>query len=243
MRLRRLISNDPFLSIGFVHVMRLQLTLTPATEPAPFSYQQRLTKCLHDWLGRNNPWHDESLSLYGHSFLEGARPRKDHLTFPAGAVWTLGFHRPDMPKRMVDGILERPRAAYGMVVHEVRAVEPPRFGERVRMAINGCVIVRKERPDGTDKHLTHEDPEADERLTEILRRKLEKAGYTGEHLEARVGFDRGYQRARVRLFEVHGIRLKGSECPLIAEGTPEALEFLWTVGAGEMTGSGFGAIK
>jgi CRISPR/Cas system endoribonuclease Cas6 (RAMP superfamily) len=26
------------------------------------------------------------------------------------------------------------------------------------------------------------------------------------------------------------------------EGTPEAVQFAWTVGAGELTGSGFGAL-
>jgi CRISPR/Cas system endoribonuclease Cas6 (RAMP superfamily) len=30
---------------------------------------------------------------------------------------------------------------------------------------------------------------------------------------------------------------------VVVEGTPEAVRFAWTVGVGELTGSGFGALQ
>jgi CRISPR/Cas system endoribonuclease Cas6 (RAMP superfamily) len=30
---------------------------------------------------------------------------------------------------------------------------------------------------------------------------------------------------------------------VVVTGTPEAVQFAWTVGVGELTGSGFGALK
>ena len=45
----------------------------------------------------------------------------------------------------------------------------------------------------------------------------------------------------VHLMDVKGIQHKGSICPVIIEGTPEALQFAWLVGVGELTGSGKGS--
>jgi CRISPR/Cas system endoribonuclease Cas6 (RAMP superfamily) len=52
-----------------------------------------------------------------------------------------------------------------------------------------------------------------------------------------------YPHARDKVATVKGTDHKGSICPVVVEGTPEAVQFAWTVGAGELTGSGFGALK
>ncbi len=40
-----------------------------------------------------------------------------------------------------------------------------------------------------------------------------------------------------------GTRYKTSECPVIVEGTPDAVQVAWLVGVGELTGMGLGALK
>lgn len=222
--------------------MRLTLHLTPNTEPVPFNYLGPLTGALHKWLGASNPWHSTT-SLYGHSFLEGARPRQKHLSFPGGARWTIGAYDDRMRDALLDGILRNGKVAFGMFVGEVQEVATPRFGVLARFGINGAVVARTPRPDGGQQHLTYQDPEAGAALTRVLRHKLEAAGFFGDHLHAEVAFDTSYARARTRLLRLHDIAYKGSECPVIVRGTPEAVAFAWTVGVGDLTGCGFGALR
>ena len=53
--------------------------------------------------------------------------------------------------------------------------------------------------------------------------------------------------ARTRLATIekggHATRHKGSVCPVVVKGPPEAVQFAWQVGVGELTGSGFGALR
>lgn len=223
--------------------MRLQLLLSPNTQPVPFNHLHQLTGALHKWLGPNNPLHDGA-SLYSFGQLQGGKSRSNMLSFPQGATWNVSFHDSDKARHFVSGILEQPDVAYGMRVNEVWEQPTPVFGQRSYFYTDGsAILVRRKRADGTKEYLLWENPESDEVLTQSLKRKLTTAGYQGEDADVRVSFDRDYTKARTRKIEIKKIAHKGSECPVIIEGTPEALHFAWTVGLGDLTGSGFGALR
>ena len=222
--------------------MRLKLYLTGNTAPVPYDNLHQLTRTLHKWLGRNNGLHD-ALSLYSFGWLQGAIPQNGHLTFPRGAMWQLSFYDPGAAKQVLAGILRDPEVAWGMRVHEVREEAVPAFGGVHRFKVDGPVLARTKRPDGSRAYLLWNDRAADEAITQVLRRKLVAAGFDGAHLEAEVAFDRTYPKARTKLAEIKGTKHKGSECPVIVKGTPESVRFAWLVGVGELTGCGFGALK
>lgn len=223
--------------------MRLNLRLSGATEPVPFNHLHRLTGALHKWLGANNSLHDE-MSLYSFGWLQGARPRNGHLTFPGGAAWRLSFAEPEAARQVIRGILQAPEVTSGMEVFEVQEEATPAFGPFYRFETDGgAILARKERPGGGRAYLLWDDPEADAVLTRVLRHKLKRAGLSGADLAAQVRFDRSYPRPRTRLLEIRGIQHRGSVCPVIVEGTPEAVRLAWLVAVGELTGSGFGALR
>ncbi len=221
--------------------MRLNLRLTGNTEPVPFNHLHRLTGALHKWLGEN-ALHD-GLSLYSFSWLKGAEAENGHLAFPRGAAWRVSFHDADGAKRLIEGIMRAPEVFAGMRVFEVKEQAVPSFSGCYRFLVDGPVLARRTRDDGSRAYLLSGDEAADAVLTRILRRKLEKAGFDGTHREAEVQFDRTYRRAHTKLAEVKGTKHKGSICPVVLTGTPEAVRFAWTVGVGELTGSGFGALR
>ncbi|SDM51800.1 CRISPR-associated endoribonuclease Cas6 [Catalinimonas alkaloidigena] len=221
--------------------MRLQLHLTPNTEPVPFNHLHHLTGALHKWLGPND-LHD-GLSLYSFGWLHNAKRRKDQLHFPHGSVWNLSFFDPQIAKTALNGVMQSPTVAYGMNVNEVQLIDIPELSNSVRFYTDrSSIVIRRRREDGSRQYLLWDQPEVDEALTQLLRRKLEVAGLTGDHLKVRVAFDREYPDARTRTITIKKIQHRGSECPVIVEGTSEALQFAWTVGIGELTGSGFGAV-
>ncbi len=142
---------------------------------------------------------------------------------------------------MLMGIINEPELFFGMRVYEVQELATPAFGEQYRFLADGPVIARQVRPDGTREYLLHDSPAADVALTATLRHKLEKAGLSAEGVS--VAFDRSFLTPRHKLMEIKGIQHKGSLCPVIVEGSPEAVQFAWLVGAGELTGSGFGGLR
>lgn len=221
--------------------MRLNLRLTGNTEPVPFDHLHQLTGALHKWLGPNE-LHDQ-LSLYSFGWLDGAKPADGALDFPRGAAWTVSFHDPALAKKLLSGMLQKPDVAYGMRVFEAREQEPPHFSGCYRFKVAGPVVVRAPREGGGRDYLLWNDPRAAEALTRVLRRKLSAAGYTGEHLAATAEFDQAYNGARPKLLTIKGIKHKASLCPVVVTGTPEAVRFAWLVGAGELTGSGCGALR
>ncbi|NBC17350.1 MAG: CRISPR-associated protein Cas6 [Bacteroidetes bacterium] len=221
--------------------MRLNLKLTGNTEPVPFDHLHHLTGALHKWLGENR-LHDGT-SLYSFGWLEGATAQNGHLTFPRGAGWRVSFHDPEAAKALLDGILCDPTVFAGMRVFEAQEQATPQFSGCYRFLVDGPVIARREREDGSKEYLLWDDDGADAALTRVLRWKLRQAGFTDQHQEATVQFDRTYTGARSKLAHIKGIAHKGSECPVVVTGTPEAVRFAWTVGVGELTGSGFGALR
>ena len=222
--------------------MRIQLQLSPSTEPVPFNHLHQLTGAIHKWLG-DNAAHD-GLSLYSFGWLRGGQPRRESLHFPTGANWNISFFDDELARQLLKGILEDPSVAHGMAVQEVREIAPPSFGRQHIFATDGsAVLARRKRDDGSREYLLWDTLAANDVLTHLLRKKLEVAGFSGEHLDARVAFDRAYARPRPRMVTIKGIKHKGSECPVIVEGTPEAIQFAWLVGVGDLTGSGFGALR
>ncbi len=220
--------------------MRLRLFLTPACEPVPFTYPYRLAGVLHRWLGQND-WHD-GLSLYSFGWLQGGRLGKDGLYFPKGAFWTLSFYEGEQVERLVRGIFQDPTVIAGMTVAEVQAVPIPSFESRVVFRVESPVVARRVRADGGRDYLIWEDETADEVLTRVFRRKLMAAGLGHLAPQASMRFDRRYRGAKTKLVRIKGIDHRGSLCPVIVEGPPEAVQFAWLVGAGELTGCGFGAL-
>jgi CRISPR-associated endoribonuclease Cas6 len=221
--------------------MRLMLRLSPNTEPVPYDHLHRLTGTLHKWLGEND-LHDGT-SLYSFGWLQGAVPQNGHLRFPRGASWAISFHDPDAARALLKGLLRQPPVFAGMHVVEVQECPEPAFGEQMRFYVDGPVVAREFRADGTRAYLLYDNPAADAALTRVLRTKLAEAGFSAAHQQATLAFDRAYPKARTKLATVKGTKHKASECPVFVTGTPEAVRFAWLVGAGDLTGCGFGALR
>lgn len=219
--------------------MRLHLRLSPNTAPVPFDHLGQLTGALHKWLGPNEV-HD-GLSLYSFGWLAGGRAHEGHVQFPTGAGWTVSFYDAPLGKGFLKGLLEDPGVAFGMEVREAQIVEEPDFKGAHRFLTASPVLARRNRDDGGRDHLRWEDPAADEALTRTFRTKLDAAGLPSEG--ATVAFDRDFRGAKTKLCRIKGNAYRANACPVLATGTPEALRLLWLCGAGEMTGSGFGALR
>jgi CRISPR-associated endoribonuclease Cas6 len=219
--------------------MRLHLKLTPNTEPIDFNYQHKLTGVLHKWLGQNE-LHDK-ISLYSFSWLRGyVATSNDGLFFPKGAHWFISFWEKEYGKDLIQGIVSEPDLFKGLKVDKVQVKDEPDFDNVDHFRVASPVLVRKVRDDKTREHLSYNKEEADPLLKRTLNTRIKAAGLDVGDFD--IGFDRSYQGARTKLVHYKNNKLVSSLCPIKVKGSPELKRFLWTVGAGELTGSGFGAI-
>jgi len=226
--------------------MRLNLTLSSNTDSVPFNHLHWLTGTLHKWAGPDNALHDGP-SLYSVGWLKGGHAEEGALTFPDGARWRLSFWDADAAKQVLDGLLQDPSVCAGMRVVEAQQQTTPSFSGGYRFDVDAPVVARRRRDDGSREYLLYDDERADAALTRTLRRKVDAAGLDVAPDAVHVRFDRGDDGADTKLATIkkggHAIKHKGSVCPVIVEGPAEASRFAWNVGVGELTGSGFGALK
>jgi CRISPR-associated endoribonuclease Cas6 len=230
--------------------MRLYLQLSPPKEPIPLNHINVLTGALHKWLGPNDK-HDE-LSLYSFGWLKGSQMvtyrGERMLIFPEGAEWFISALDSEFLKNSITGIFNDPDIRWGMRVEEVRMRVAPEFKDATeeRFLLSSPVFLKRQRPDGTEKHFIYTDPESDQVLTENFCFKLGKAGLSDAG--AAIRFDRSYPRATTKLTrypkpDKPGYEYRSSFCPVLITGTPEQKAFAWKVGVGQGTGVGFGSIN
>lgn len=221
--------------------MRLHFTLTPNQQPVPFAYQHFLTGAFHKWLGKN-PQHDE-ISLYSLSWLQGGFMKNGALDFKCGARWFISFHDDALANVIIDHALDDSEVCCGMRVVRIVQQQTPKFGSRYTFKVGSPVLAKSKEIDGKVKHYLYSDLEANATLTATLRHKLDRAGFDTAHNRVTVSFDRSYRNPKTKLVTIKdNISNRASICPVIVEGTPEAVQFAWNVGVGHGTGSGFGSL-
>jgi CRISPR-associated endoribonuclease Cas6 len=206
----------------------------------PFDYQHFLAGAFNKWL-EHNTQHDE-ISLYSLSWLYGGFARNGSLEFPKGAKWFISVYDESVVPKLVDNILVHPNVCCGMRVTKVAQQETPSFDGYYAFKVGSPVLAKSKMIEGKVKHYIFSDKEADEVLTATLRHKLDVAGLSNRSKQASVRFDRSYRNPKTKLVKFKNTANRASLCPVIVEGTPEAVQFAWNVGIGHGTGSGFGCL-
>lgn len=225
--------------------MRLHFTLSPNRQPVPFNYTHQLTGWLHARIG-DNDLHD-GLSLYSLGWLQGGGAHGSALHFPRGA--RLFLSAPDtqagknLLERVANAALGTPQVCYGMEVVEIYSESTPEFGPRRVFRADSPIFIRGDKEGDHNPHILYDDPRAGEYLTRTLRHKLDKAGLSELTEGVQVSFDSTFKTPKTRLIHIkENFYKKASVCPVIVEGPPAAVQFAWNVGAGNLTGSGFGSL-
>ncbi len=179
--------------------------------------------------------------------LQGGGARNGALQFPRGASWHLSapdtLQGQDFLQTIAEAALRFPEVAQGMEVVEISSQNTPEFGSMRVFRADSPVFIRGDEADGKDPHILFDHPRAGDYLTRTLRHKLDAAGLGHLSEGVRVNFDHTYKTPKTRLIHIKADFYKrASVCPVRVEGDPEAVRFCFNVGAGNLTGSGFGSL-
>lgn len=218
--------------------MRIYLNTTSNKEIVPFDYQQKLTGVLHKWLGEN-VLHD-GISMYSFSWLMDGKLTKKGFDFKNGAKWFISFYNDKYIKDIVRTILEEPEMFCGLVVSDISIQDSSDLELQDCFRFASPVFIKRRFSDNT-RFYTFEDVEANELMTETIKHKMELAGLPADDT-LKISFDLDYPMKKIKKVRIHNIDNKCSMCPVKIEAKADTKRFIWTVGLGNSTGSGFGAI-
>lgn len=219
--------------------MRIRITTTPNTCPVQFNYQPKLVGTLYKWIGRSD-MHDD-ISLYSFSWLQGGRRVKDGLSFNNGARLFLSFYDDIVVKQIIASILDAPDMFCGMKVVDISLVNNPDFTDCDYFLCASPIFIKRTLEDGRTRQYDFNDAESSVLMQQTLTAKMLKAGLEPDDT-LKIQFDRSYAKKKTKLVHYRDIGNKASLCPVIIKGKPETKLFAWTVGIGNCTGIGFGAI-
>lgn len=219
--------------------MRIHIKTSANTQPIKFDYLQKLVGTIHKWIGPNDI-HD-SMSLYSFSWLMGAELTNGFLEFINGASFFLSFYDENIMEDLVRSVLKDPVMFNGMEVTDIQLGRLPNLSDRELFYCASPILIKRHLADNTIRHFRYDDPQASQYLKETLVRKMQKVGLEyDETLD--IHFDLSYPNKKQKLVKYRGVGNKANMCPVIIKGKPETKLFAWTVGIGNSTGIGFGAI-
>lgn len=222
--------------------MRLKIECSSGHRIVPFNYQYELAKCIHKWFGADNSQHG-NMSLFCFSGLQGGTRKNDGLQFQHSTSWSFSSIENSLLAQLVEGIQRQPVLFAGLEVRNVMIQEEPEFRSQMRFLATTPVILKKNEDNGRMKFLLFSDEEATEALISNLCHKLDVYGKPEWKEGLEVRFDTNYDGAKTKLIDIKGIKNKGSLCPVIISGQPEAVRFAWHVGVGSNNGMGFGFLN
>ncbi len=222
-------------------MVKLRIHFSAPSEGIPFHYPHSLSGLFHKWLGENR-FHDNQ-SFYSLGWLQGeSKIRENKIWFQDQVTWDIGLPTNELKIRIIDGIDTTRFHLYGMNVLKKEILAKPDFsGRRCRFYANSPILLRKSSGSGKRRHVIYSDDDSDELLTASCRKKAYQMGFMGS-ARLRMAFDCSYKKANTRLVAIKTGKFRGSVCPVIADGPPSILHAIWVMGAGELTGSGFGAL-
>lgn len=219
--------------------MRIYLRLTKNTKLVPFNYQELLTGTIHKWIGRNNEIHGVP-NRYSFSWIQNTRANKNGLNLLNGAHFFISSNDEFLIKRIIKNILDDPEMFNGISVYDVLIKETPDFKVAESFLMASPVLL-KERDGNNIRHVTLKDPDFEQVLTNNLKRKLEKSGFSSEGVTVKLNPDTSFRETKLIIYK--GIKNRTSFAPVIIEGNSEQIAFAWNQGLGNSTGIGFGALK
>jgi CRISPR-associated endoribonuclease Cas6 len=231
--------------------MRIDILLksSKSNEEIPYNYQYSLAKQIHKWIGKDNPWHDESYSSFCFGGLKGLQKRNGQLSSPTGtATWQIGSRNSQLLQALIQGIEKAPYLEFGLYVQQIQLKPMPQFHTDSVYHLDSPIFLRKKRDTGKpDQHVLYTDSDASRVLTDSLHAQLRHLGMDALVPHTQAEFLTDYPAAKTKLITLNkqpqAIKLRASVCPIRLQAPEEVQHLVWASGIGASTGIGFGMIK
>jgi CRISPR-associated endoribonuclease Cas6 len=226
--------------------MKLKIDFSPNTKVVPFDYISKLNGYLHNVLGEKNKYHDD-ISLYSTSFLHNGKISKDKksLYFKNGAVWYVSSPDNKFIADFISNIYNHLDFAFGMKLLSVNKIDDVSYdlSNKYIFYTKSPILLKGKDTSGILKNIyyTYDDEISSDIMKDIVINKSSKMGYNFKREDFNLYFNTSYINKKIKFINVKGIINKSSACPVVLEtSNKDIVDFVYNVGVGHSTGSGFG---
>ena len=219
--------------------MRIYLKLSNNQKIIPFNYQELLTGVIHKWIGAENEYHGNS-GQFSFSWIQSTKTSKKGINLNHGAYFFISSLNNKLIKKIINGIIDEPEMFCGIRVTDVQIENPPVFSNEQKFLMASPVLI-KVKEDNSIRHVTIEDDDFEEKLTDSFKNKLNRAEISSH--EVSIQLDPNSSFRTTKLVDYKGIKNRASLTPIIICGNQEQIEYAWSMGIGNSTGIGFGSLK
>ena len=202
--------------------MRIYLNLKRNNKIVPYNYQNLLTGAIHKWLGKDNSEHGQA-GVLSFSWLQNTKATNEGINLSDDSFFFISAWDDSIIKKIVSGI-----------------ANAPEFENSTRFLMASPVLL-KWRDNGILRYVTIEDEDFEEKLNINFKNKLQNTGLNTNGFKISIDPDSTYRQTKMVTY--NGIKNRASLVPIVIEGTTEQITFAWSVGLGNSTGIGFGALK
>lgn len=219
--------------------MRIYLRLINNNKIVPFNYQEFLTGTIHKWIGQDNKIHGKA-GNFSFSWIQNTIASKNGIDLKRDAYFFISSLNEDFIKRIIKNILEDPTMFNGIRVFDIQIKDTPQFGKEEKFLMASPVLLKLKEGEKI-RHVTLEDSDFEQVLTDNIKRKLEKVGISSNGIKVQLNPETNFRETKMIIYK--GIKNRTSFAPIIIKGTQEQIAFAWNAGLGNSTGIGFGALK
>lgn len=219
--------------------MRIYLNLKRNNKIVPYNYQNLLAGAIHKWLGKDNSEHGQA-GVLSFSWLQNTKATNEGINLSDDSFFFISAWDDSIIKKIVSGILDDPTMFCGIIVNGVQIANAPEFENSTRFLMASPVLL-KWRDNGILRYVTIEDEDFEEKLNINFKNKLQNTGLNTNGFKISIDPDSTYRQTKMVTY--NGIKNRASLVPIVIEGTTEQITFAWSVGLGNSTGIGFGALK
>lgn len=174
------------------------------------------------------------------SWLQNTKATKEGINLSDNSFFFISAWDDSIIKKIVQGIMDDPTMFCGIRTNGVQIADTPMFNESSRFVMASPVLL-KWRENGEVRHVTVEDDDFEEKLNINFKNKLQRAGFDTNSVKISIDPDSTYRQTKMVTY--NNIKNRASLVPIVIEGTAEQIAFAWSVGLGNSTGIGFGALK
>lgn len=221
--------------------MRIKLNFSKNTSVVPFQYYSLVNSYIHNCLGRNNVYHDSKsdycICLNGGTLSDD----KDGFNFENGYILVTSLDH-DFIGKLIIGAVSNPILFNGMVFSHVSYINDEFYNGWNYFKTVSPFLIKKYSDKKNYTFLTLNDENFEKEVESYLKRIVNTVKPNLDTSNFKVEIDTSVSH-KVKNILVKNVINHANDCQINIFTNKKVAEFLYNIGIGQSTGSGFGTIR
>ncbi len=219
--------------------MRIKINFSKNTEPLMINNQELLNSYIHKCLGANNEYHDAK-SNYSISMLCGGKLNNDKktLSFKNGGYIIVSSFDEVFINKLISGILTNINFTHGMKFKGIEPIEEKLVNGWNHFSTLSPILLKS---NDKKEFITITQSDFSKKMEKHIKNKVQKINPDLDVSDLKININ-DHPNHKTKAIKVKNILNIASKCNISIFTNKKVATLLYSIGLGQSTGSGFGAI-